>query len=147
MATINGKLPQIADRADQVISMTDLRRTGRELFDHLSSGDQDKYLVRHDDKLVYAVLPIGGNLNLNHENQVISVTELQRKGKELLSRLKNSDQKRFLIVKKNKPVAVLIPINNECITTMDIVIYEIEVVCNRLGLPASPISTTILRGF
>jgi PHD/YefM family antitoxin component YafN of YafNO toxin-antitoxin module len=121
----------LADRVDQVISMTDLRRAGKVFLDLIASGKQDKYYVMHDNKPVYAILPIGGDINLIHANQVISATELQRKGKELLSRLKNSDQKRFLVIRKNKPAAVLMPINDKCVNTMDIVIYELEVRINK----------------
>lgn len=126
-----GTFMAIPAQSEQVISMTDLRRRGKELLDRLSSGAQEKYLIKHDGKLVYAILPFGGDLNLNHENLVISATDLQRNGKELLKRLNNSDQKRFLVVRRNRPICVLMPINNECDNTMDIVMYEVEASINK----------------
>lgn len=120
-------------QSEQVISMTDLRRRGNKLLDRLSSGAQNKYLIRHEDKLVYALLPIGGDLNLNQESQVITATSLQRDGKKLLNRLNNSGHKRLLVIRKNKPVGVLMPINDELGTTMDLVMYEMEALLSKLS--------------
>lgn len=111
--------------------MTELRRSGKVFLDRIANGEQSKFFITHNNKPVYAIQPIGGDMNLIHLNQVISATELQRRGKELLSRLKNSGQSRFLVIRKNKPVCVLMPINNECGTTMDIELYSIEAACNR----------------
>lgn len=121
----------INNQTEQIISMTELRRSGKVFLDRIANGEQSKFFITHNNKPVYAIQPIGGDMNLIHLNQVISATELQRRGKELLSRLKNSGQSRFLVIRKNKPVCVLMPINNECGTTMDIELYSIEAACNR----------------
>lgn len=115
----------------QTISITELHRTGKALLDCIANGGQEKFIITHDKKPICAILPIGGDLNLIQVDQVVSATELRRKGKELLSRLENSSQKRFLIIRKNKPIGVLMPINNECDTTMDIEMYRVEAVCNK----------------
>jgi len=122
----------INNQTEQVISMSDVHRTGKVFLDRIANGEQGKFFITHNNKPVYAIQPIGGDMNLIHANQVISATELQRKGKELLSRLKNSGQARFLIIRKNKPIGVLMPINNECGTMMDIDLYPIEAACNQL---------------
>lgn len=128
-----GAIMAMPAQSEQVISMSDLRRRGKELLDRLSSGAQEKYLIRHDNKLVYAILPIGGDLNLNHDSLVITATSLQRDGKGLLNRLKINQHKRFLVIRKNKPIGVLIPINSEAGTTMDLVMYEIEASLSKMS--------------
>jgi PHD/YefM family antitoxin component YafN of YafNO toxin-antitoxin module len=113
-------------QSEQVISMTDLRRRGNELLDRLSSGAQDKYLIKHNNDPVYVILPISVPLELNHASQIVSVTELRR-GKELLSRFKKSDQKKFIVMRMNKPIAIVIPTAYD----MDIVMHELKAFDNK----------------
>lgn len=117
-----------ADHADHVISMTNLRKAGRMLLDRIANGEQDKYVITHEEKPVYVILPIAGSMELNHANQIVSVTELQRNGKKLLSRFKKSGQKKFIIMRMNKPIAIVMPTNYD----MDIVMHELEVLNNKL---------------
>lgn len=125
MATqLTESIMMFANRADQVISMTNLRQTGKSLLDRIANREQDKYVVTHDNKPVYVILPFGWDIELNHENQIISTTDL-RSGKGLLNRFTNSGQRKYIVMRKNKPIGVVIPTNDECM--MEIVIYALTV--------------------
>lgn len=129
MATqLTESIMMFVDHADQVISMTNLRRAGKVLLDRIANGEQDKYVIMHEKKPVYVILPIAGPMELNHANQIISVTELQRNGKELLGRFKKSGQKKFIVMRMNKPIAIVMPSDYE----MDIVMHELEALNNKL---------------
>src|SRR3989338_6498748 len=121
MDTINGMLPQIADRAYQVISMAVLRRTGSMLLDRIANGEQDKYFVMRGNKPMYVILPIGGDMELNHVKQIelISASDLQHKRRELLNRFKHSTHKRYIVIRHNKLVGVVMPIKDDCCIGMD----------------------------
>lgn len=134
MGAINNNYQLIADRIDQVISMADLRRTGKLILDRIANGEQDKYVIVHDKKPVYVILPFAGNIELHHVNHLVSATDLQRSGMKLLDRFKNSDQKKFLVIRKNKPVGVIMPISdNKYSSSMDIVVYQMDVALNKLN--------------
>lgn len=134
MDTINDMHPQFANRADQVISMTVLRRSGRVLLDRIANGEQDKYFVMRGNKPVYVILPIGGDMELNHVNQIefVSASDLQHKGRELLNRFKHSTQKRYIVIRHNKLVGVVMPIKDQFGIEMNIVMYEVEALINKL---------------
>lgn len=47
---------------------------------------------------------------LNRADQAITATDLQRKSKTLMDRLKTGEQDRYVVMRDNRPAAVLIPV-------------------------------------
>ncbi|WP_455289720.1 type II toxin-antitoxin system Phd/YefM family antitoxin [Cupriavidus necator] len=47
---------------------------------------------------------------LDRADQAITATDLQRKGKALMDRLEAGDQDRYVIMRDNRPAAVLMPV-------------------------------------
>lgn len=117
---------QITNQVDEVITMTVLRRTGKAILDRIANGEQNKYIVKHGGKHVFVLMPFCASLELNLAEQVISSTELLH-GKEILKRIAESGLKQFIIMRMNKPIAIVMPVDYG----MDIVMYELEAVINR----------------
>jgi antitoxin StbD len=46
----------ILDRADQAITVTDVQRRTKVLFDKLQSGEQDRYVVMRDGKPIFIMI-------------------------------------------------------------------------------------------
>ena len=49
----------LLERADQVVSITDLSRSAKELFSKLAAGVQDKYVVMKNNAPAGVVLAVG----------------------------------------------------------------------------------------
>ncbi len=126
MSTINETYISIAYRSDQAISLNDLRHSGKALLDRVASGEQDKYVVTNGKKTpVYVILPIDGDMGLNHVDQIISTNDL-RCEKEILNRFTSCGQRKYIVMRKNKPIGVVRPICG-----METTLYELEGFLNK----------------
>lgn len=105
--------PMILDRADQAITVTDVQRRTKVLFDKLQSGEQDRYVVMRDGKPIFIMIrlvELAGRPLLERADQAITATEVQRNAKEIFDKLQNGEQDRYVVMREGKPAVELLPL-------------------------------------
>ena len=51
-------MPTLLDRSNQALSVTDLVRSAKEVFERLESGEQDKYVVMRNNAPAAVMMPV-----------------------------------------------------------------------------------------
>jgi PHD/YefM family antitoxin component YafN of YafNO toxin-antitoxin module len=103
----------ILDRADQAITVTDVQRRTKVLFDKLQNGEQDRYVVMRDGKPIFIMIrlvELAGRPLLERADQAITATEVQRNAKEIFDKLQNGEQDRYVVMREGKPAVELLPL-------------------------------------
>ena len=74
---------------------------------------------------------------LNHSNQAISATDLQKKTKELLDRISSGEEDHFVVMRDNRPTAVMMGTDRYEALMDELADLRIEEVARlRLATPA-----------
>jgi antitoxin StbD len=74
---------------------------------------------------------------LNNANQAISATDLQKKTRELLDRISSGDEDHFVVMRDNRPTAVMMATDRYEALMDELVDLRIEALAReRLGAPA-----------
>ena len=103
----------LLERADQAITVTDVQRRTKVLFDRLESRDQDRYVVMRDGKPIFIMIrmiELAGRPLLERADQAITATDVQRNAKEIFDRLQSGEQDRFLVMREGRPAVELLPL-------------------------------------
>ncbi len=103
----------ILDRADQAITVTDVQRRTKVLFDKLENREQDRYVVMRDGKPIFIMIrmvELPGRPLLERADQAITATDVQRSAKEIFDKLQNGEQDRYLVMREGRPAVELLPL-------------------------------------
>lgn len=101
----------LLERADQAITVTDVQRRTKVLFDKLENREQDRYVVMRDGKPIFVMIrmiELAGRPLLERADQAITTTDVQRNSKQIFDRLQRGDQDRFLVMREGRPAVELL---------------------------------------
>ncbi|MBK7134936.1 MAG: type II toxin-antitoxin system Phd/YefM family antitoxin [Rhodocyclales bacterium] len=83
-------MPTLLDRSNQALSVTDLVRSAKEVFERLESGEQDKYVVMRNNAPAAVMMPVATYEALIDEIEDLRIEAVARE------RLQSFDRKKAI---------------------------------------------------
>ena len=80
----------LLDRSSQALSVTDLVRSAKEVFERLESGEQDKYVVMRNNAPAAVMMPVAAYEALLDEIEALRIEAVARE------RLQGFDRKKAI---------------------------------------------------
>ena len=80
-------MPTLLDRSNQALSVTDLVRSAKEVFERLESGEQDKYVVMRNNAPAAVMMPVATYEALIDEIEDFFVLEEKLRDRRIGTRL------------------------------------------------------------
>ncbi|MCP5296787.1 MAG: type II toxin-antitoxin system Phd/YefM family antitoxin [Zoogloeaceae bacterium] len=81
-------MPTLLDRSNQALSVTDLVRSAKEVFERLESGEQDKYVVMRNNAPAAVMMPVAAYEALIDEIEDLRIEAVARERLQSLDRKK-----------------------------------------------------------
>ena len=83
-------MPTLLDRSSQALSVTDLVRSAKEVFERLESGEQDKYVVMRNNAPAAVMMPVAAYEALIDEIEDLRIEAVARERLQSFDRKKAS---------------------------------------------------------